>query len=67
MAKTHPLTRRQIRRIERLPKGHEVVSTRDGPPIVRRPDGQLLRVQPNGHLEANVRVERVRSYLDVHG
>ena len=38
-----------------------------GAPIVRRGDGQLFRVQPNGRLAATIRVERVQSYLDVYG
>jgi hypothetical protein len=42
-----------------------MVNTRDSAPIVRRPDGQLFRVQPNGRLAATIRVERVQSYLDV--
>jgi hypothetical protein len=74
MPSTHQLTQRQIRctqrqirRMEKLPEGHKMVNTRYGAPIVRRPDGQLFRVQPNGRLAAAIRVERVRSYLDVHG
>jgi hypothetical protein len=61
------LTQRQIRRLEKLPNGHRVVNTRHGAPTVRRSDGQLFRVQPNGRLTASIRVERVTSYLDVHG
>jgi hypothetical protein len=55
---THLLTKRQIRFMEKLPEGHKVVSIRDGAPIVRRPDGRLSRVQPNGRLAATTRVER---------
>ena len=62
---TRPLTQRQIRRLERLPEHHEVVSTDQRPPIVRGPRGQLLRLQQNGHLEGLV--QRVRSYLHVNG
>jgi hypothetical protein len=65
MSGTYLLTHRQIRRIEALPEGHEVVSTRYGVPIVRRPDGRLLRVQPNGRMVPTVGVQRVQSYLDV--
>jgi hypothetical protein len=61
------LTHRQIRRIEELPLDHKVLSTNHGAPIVRRPDGALLRVQPDGRLAATMSVERVQSYLDVHG
>jgi hypothetical protein len=67
MPSTHQLTQRQIRCMEKLPDGHKVVSTRYGAPIVRRPDGQLFRVHPNGRLAATVCVERVQSYLHVHG
>ena len=45
MSGTHLLTQRQIRFMEKLPEGHKVVSIRDGAPIVRRPDGRLLRMQ----------------------
>jgi hypothetical protein len=67
MPSTHQLTQRQIRCMEKLPEGHKIVNTRHGAPIVRRGDGQLFRVQPNGRLAATIRVERVQSYLDVHG
>jgi len=65
MPDTYPLTQRQIRCLEQLPDDHTVVSTDDGPPIVEGPRGQLLRVKPNGRLVALV--ERVQSYLSVHG
>jgi hypothetical protein len=67
MPSTHQLTQRQIRCMEKLPQGHKIVNTRRGAPIVRRGDGQLFRVQPNGRLAATIRVEGVQSYLDVHG
>ena len=67
MSGTHLLTQRQIRFMEKLPEGHKVVSIRDGAPIVRRPDGRLLRMQPSGRLADTIRVERVRSYMHVHG
>ena len=47
MLSSQALTHRQMRRMERLPRGHVVVSTRDGVAIVRRPDGRLLRIQPD--------------------
>jgi hypothetical protein len=62
---TRPLTQRQIRRLQRLPAHHELVSTDDRPPIVRGPKGELLRLKQNGRLEGLV--ERVRSYLHVSG
>jgi hypothetical protein len=67
MPSTHQLAQRQIRCMEKLPEGHKVLSTRYGAPILRRPDGHLFRVQPDGRLAAAVRVEGVQSYLDVHG
>jgi hypothetical protein len=53
--------------METLPEDHEMVNPRHGAPTVRRSDGQLFRVQLNGRLTATIRVERVKSYLDVHG
>jgi hypothetical protein len=53
--------------MEKLPEGHELVSVRDGVPIVCQPGGQLLRMQPSGRLVASMRIERVQSYLHVHG
>jgi hypothetical protein len=44
-----------------------VVNIRYGAPVVRRGDGQLFHVQPNGRLAATIRVERVQAYLYVHG
>ena len=67
MPSTHQLTQRQIRCMEKLPEGHKMVNARHGAPTVRRSDGQLFRVQPNGRLTASIRVESVQSYLDVHG
>jgi hypothetical protein len=57
------LTQQQIRCMEQLPEGHKLVSTRSGAPIVRRPDGRLLRLQPNGRFVTTISVERVQSYL----
>jgi hypothetical protein len=67
MSGTGLLTERQIRYMDKLPEGHTVVSVRDGVPIVRRPDGQLVRMKPNGRLPASMPVDRVQSYLHVHG
>jgi hypothetical protein len=60
---SYVLTQQQIRCMEQLPEGHKLVSTRSGAPIVRRPDGRLLRVQPNGRFATTISVERVQSYL----
>jgi hypothetical protein len=64
---THRLTQRQIRCMEQLPEGQEVVNTRHCTPTVRRPNGQLLRLQRNGHLATITRVERAQSYLHLNG
>lgn len=65
--RTPPLTQRQVRCMENLPDGHVVLSTRRGVAIVRRPDGRLVRIQPDGRLTTTLRVERVQSYLHVNG
>jgi hypothetical protein len=59
------LTRRQLERLAKLPKDHAVVGVRKGSPIVERPDGQLLHVQPNGRLAATTLVQKAQSYLDM--
>jgi hypothetical protein len=67
MSSVRRLTQRQIHCIEQLPEDHKLLNTHHGAPTVRQPDGQLWRLQRNGHLEANIRVERARSYLHLHG
>jgi hypothetical protein len=67
MLSTKMLTQRQVRKMERLPEGHVVLSTRKGVAVVRRPDGRLMRLQPDGRLAGMIRIERVQSYLHVHG
>jgi hypothetical protein len=67
MSSTPMLSQRQIRRMENLPEDYKVVTTRDGVVILRRADGQLLRMEPDGRLAANLTVERVQDYLHVHG
>jgi hypothetical protein len=61
------LNQRQRRRIEQLPDDYRVVNARDGVVILRRADGQLLRMQPDGRLISTISVERVQDYLHVHG
>jgi hypothetical protein len=53
--------------MQQLPRDHKVVGARRGMPLVRRPDGQLLRVQPNGRLAATDLIKSVQSYLEVRG
>ena len=65
MPEIEALTQRQLHCLATLPDGHEVLSTDDGPPIVRAPNGALLRVKANGRMVAVV--EGVRSYLYVYG
>jgi hypothetical protein len=67
MSSTKPLSKRQMRRMEKLSEGHVVLSTRDGVAVVRRADGRLFRLQPDGRLTGMIRVERVQSYLHVNG
>jgi hypothetical protein len=67
MLSTQALTKRQVRKMERLPEGHIVLSTRKGVAVVRRPDGRLMRLQPDGRLAGMIRIERVQSYLHVNG
>ena len=62
---TNLLTKRQLARLAKLPENHRVVGQRGGTPIVQRPDGQVLRVQPNGGLVATTSVQKARSYLDM--
>jgi hypothetical protein len=57
------LTRRQIDRLARLPAGHKVVGGRRESPLVERPDGRLLRVQPSGRLVTTTLVSGTESYL----
>jgi hypothetical protein len=59
------LTAPQLERLRELAPDHNVLTGRDGPPILERPDGGLWRVQPNGSLVAAPAVEPVRSYLCV--
>jgi hypothetical protein len=63
----HPplLTARQLSRLETLPDDYRVVSAQDGSPIVESPNGQTLRLQPNGGLAATTLIQRVQSYLHV--
>lgn len=61
------LTARQLDRLRELPPDHKVVTTRDGSPMLERPDGRLCRVQPNGTLASAPPVERVRSDLRIVG
>jgi hypothetical protein len=56
-----------MRRMKDLPEDYKLVNTRDGVLILRRADGQLLRMEPNGRLAPNLNIERVQDYLHVHG
>jgi len=57
------LTKRQLACLARLPEDYRLVAAGGSSPIVQRPDGQLLRIQPNGTLAATTLVQRVQSYL----
>lgn len=73
MSSTPVLSQRQIRRMEKLPADCKVVNARNGVVILRRADGQMLRMAPDGRLAPsgrlapNLRVERVQDYLHVQG
>jgi hypothetical protein len=59
------LTRRQLRRMKQLPEDHKIVSIEGRLPIVRQPDGRLLRIRPSGRVVETLPVEHARSYLQV--
>lgn len=61
------LTPRQIKRIQELPQDHTLVSGPGWAPIVRRPDGRLLRVRSSGRLVLTSPVKSVQGYLHVNG
>ncbi len=67
MLKSSLLTQRQIRRIEQLPRGHRLIGVRQGAPLVRQPNGRLVRVSRDGRLASTSLVKRVQSYLEVDG
>ena len=46
------LTDQQRLRIAELPEDFRVVGVDGGAPLVRKPNGQIVRVQPNGRLVA---------------
>jgi hypothetical protein len=49
---TLKLTHQQNFRITELPENYRVVGIDRGAPVVRKPTGQILRVQQNGRLTA---------------
>ena len=59
------LTQRQLARLPEVEHDHLIVGERAGCPVLRRADGQLLLVQPNGRLVTTRLIARVQSYLDV--
>jgi hypothetical protein len=61
------LTPHQIKRIQELPRDHTLVSGAGWAPIVRRPDGRLLRVRSSGRLVLTSPVQSVQGYLHVNG
>jgi hypothetical protein len=67
MSSTPLLSQRQMRRMAKLPADYKVVNSRDGVVLLRRADGQLLRLKPDGRLAPNLSVERVQDYLHVQG
>lgn len=61
------LSASQIRRIQTLPDDHRLVRVRGRAPIVRRPDGELVRIRPSGRVVPERPVAPVRSYLHLGG
>jgi hypothetical protein len=59
------LTASQSVRLATLPEGYTVVGEKEGAPLLERPDGRLVRLQPNGRLATAKLVARVQSYLSV--
>lgn len=59
------LTQPQIERLSELPEDNFIVGEREGEPVVKRPDGRLICVQPDGKLALTTRVLSAQSYLDV--
>jgi hypothetical protein len=57
------LTRPQVARLSSLPDGHAIVGETQGSPLVERPDGRVVCLQPNGRLVATTLVPSVQSYL----
>ncbi|MGA2322029.1 MAG: hypothetical protein ABSG95_15065 [Solirubrobacteraceae bacterium] len=49
---TIKLTDQQSLRIDELPEGYRVVGVDHRAPFVRKPTGQVLRIQQNGRLTA---------------
>jgi hypothetical protein len=49
---TTKLTDQQSLRIAELPRDYRVVAIDRSTPVIRKPSGQLLRIQPNGRLVA---------------
>ena len=64
---SHQLTQLQIQRLRKLPPNYRIIAAPRRYPVVRRPDGQRMLVQPSGRLAAFPLVERVQSYLRVEG
>jgi hypothetical protein len=59
------MTGPQIERLAMLPDDYTVVGERIGSPVVERPDGRQVCVQPNGRLATTTLVLTAQSYLQV--
>jgi len=57
---TVELSEDQWRRIEELPEDYQVVGVDRSAPLVRKPTGQVLRVQQNGRLSAATAADKRR-------
>jgi hypothetical protein len=47
---TIELSRQQSARVAELPEDYRVVGVERRAPLVRKPTGQIIRIQPNGRL-----------------
>jgi hypothetical protein len=57
---TVELSQQQSLRIAELPEDYQVVGADRRAPLVRKPSGQILRIQQNGRLSAATAADRHR-------
>jgi hypothetical protein len=55
---TVELSQAQSARMDELPEDYRVVGVHHSAPLVRKPTGQIIRIQQNGRLSAATMVER---------
>jgi hypothetical protein len=57
---TLELSRKQRRRIAELPEDYRIIGVDRRAPLVRKPTGQILRIQHNGRLSAATAADKRR-------